>query len=230
IQVPASIPETKRNDTLFRVAASLHAKGLSDQAIREALLAENAAKCVPPLDTQEVEDIVQNVTARYPKGGTPPAVAVPEFLASLNATMTTTPGNVVQTQLPTIHSMLHDAPVSENAIVPGRMALSLHDGIAAWVDNGKGQAGFKHVFPVAIVLVERLKCVHTGKEQVKIAWHMDDVWHYQMVDRKVIADTRDIVSLASFGLPITSEHKDFLVKYLSAYDFINRRCIPLIQV
>ncbi|MYL85429.1 DUF927 domain-containing protein, partial [Desulfovibrio aerotolerans] len=42
--------------------------------------------------------------------------------------------------------------------------------------------------------------------------------------------TRDIVSLASFGLPITSEHKDFLVKYLSAYDFINRRCIPLIQV
>jgi hypothetical protein len=126
--------------------------------------------------------------------------------------------------------MLPDAPVSANALVPGKMILSLHDGIAAWVDNGKGHAGFKHVFPVAIVLVERLKCVHTGKEQVKLAWHMDDAWHYQMVDRKVIADTRDIVSLASYGLPITSEHKEFLVKYLSAYDFINRRCIPLIQV
>ena len=65
-----------------------------------------------------------------------------------------------------------------------------------------------------------------GKEQVKLAWHMDDAWHFQMVDRKVIADTRDVVSLASYGLPITSEHKEFLVKYLSAYDFVNRRCIP----
>jgi hypothetical protein len=229
IQVPASIPETKRNDTLFRVAASLHAKGLSDQAIREALLAENAAKCVPPLDTQEVEDIVQNVTARYAKGVSA-AVAVPGALASLNATMTAASGNAAPTQLPTIHSMLPDAPVSANAVVPGKMNLSIHDGIAAWVDNGKGQSGFKRVFPVAIVLVERLKCVHTGKEQVKLAWHMDDAWHFQMVDRKVIADTRDIVSLASYGLPITSEHKDFLVKYLSAYDFVNRRCIPLIQV
>jgi len=135
-----------------------------------------------------------------------------------------------QTPPATVHSMLPDAPVSANALVPGKMILSLHDGIAAWVDNGKGHAGFKHVFPVAIVLVERLKCVHTGKEQVKLAWHMDDAWHYQMVDRKVIADTREIVSLASYGLPITSEHKEFLVKYLSAYDFVNRRCIPLIQV
>lgn len=138
--------------------------------------------------------------------------------------------NAAQTPPTTVHSMLPDAPVSVNALVPGSMILSIHDGITAWVDNGKGQAGFKRVFPVAIVLVERLKCVHTGKEQVKIAWHMDDAWHFQMVDRKVIADTRDIVSLASFGLPITSEHKEFLVKYLSAYDFVNRRCIPRIQV
>ncbi len=129
-----------------------------------------------------------------------------------------------------IHSMIPDAPVSPQALVPGRLVLSIQHGIENLKDDGKGNKTLVQLFPVPLVIVERLKCVNTDREEVKIAWMMDGFWHFQIVDRKVIADTRDVVSLASVGLPITSKDKDFVVEYFREYDKQNRFCIPLIQV
>jgi uncharacterized protein (DUF927 family) len=61
------IPEGRRNDTLFRLAASLRGKGLSVEAIEAALLIENKAKCVPPLPENEVRTIARS-TGRYAAG------------------------------------------------------------------------------------------------------------------------------------------------------------------
>ena len=129
-----------------------------------------------------------------------------------------------------IHSMIPDAPVSPQALVPGRLVLSIQRGIENLKDDGKGNKTLVQLFPVPLVIVERLKCVNTDREEVKISWMMDGFWHFQIVDRKVIADTRDVVSLASVGLPITSKDKDFIVEYFREYDKQNRFCIPLIQV
>lgn len=62
-----SIAEGGRNDTLFRLASGLRARGLSSAAIRAAVTAENEARCVPPLDADEVERIV-NSAMRYEPG------------------------------------------------------------------------------------------------------------------------------------------------------------------
>lgn len=61
------ITEGGRNDTLFRLASSLRAKGLTVEAIEAALMVENAAKCVPPLPDLEVKRIAQS-TGRYAVG------------------------------------------------------------------------------------------------------------------------------------------------------------------
>ncbi len=61
------VEEGGRNDTLFRMACGLVARGLSDEAIKAAVLAENVACCVPPLADDEVERIIQSVK-RYERG------------------------------------------------------------------------------------------------------------------------------------------------------------------
>ena len=61
------IIEGSRNDALFRMASGLPARGLSPEAILAALQAENIARCVPPLDADEVERIVQSAM-RYEPG------------------------------------------------------------------------------------------------------------------------------------------------------------------
>ena len=64
---PTIIPEGERNHTLFRLACSLQAKGLSDQAIFAAVSTENDTKCNPPLPIRDIETIVKSVQ-KYEKG------------------------------------------------------------------------------------------------------------------------------------------------------------------
>jgi hypothetical protein len=59
------IPEHKRNANLTRLAGSLRAKGLSQEAIEAALKAINLESCKPPLEEREVANIARSV-ARYP--------------------------------------------------------------------------------------------------------------------------------------------------------------------
>ena len=54
-QEPEMIPEGERVSTLIRLIGSQRAKGLSTEAIRAAVLAENRERCFPPLTDQEVE-------------------------------------------------------------------------------------------------------------------------------------------------------------------------------
>jgi hypothetical protein len=61
----APIPEGERNTHLTSLAGKLRADGLSEEAILEALLAENRRRCVPPLPEEEVEKIAQSI-GRYP--------------------------------------------------------------------------------------------------------------------------------------------------------------------
>ncbi|MEO5807723.1 phage/plasmid primase, P4 family [Devosia sp.] len=68
---PSAYVEGGRNDGLTRLAGKLRNDGLSDDAMLEALLAQNRDKCRPPLSDDEVRRIVmsaQNFT-RHKEGG-----------------------------------------------------------------------------------------------------------------------------------------------------------------
>lgn len=65
-----------RNDTLTRVAGSLRAAGVGFDAMLAALLAENAARCVPPLEEREVRAIADSVH-RYAPTHRDPGATLP---------------------------------------------------------------------------------------------------------------------------------------------------------
>ena len=64
-QAAELVPQGQRNNYLTSLAGTLQRRGASSEAITAALMAENAAKCSPPLVSSEVEAIVASIS-RYP--------------------------------------------------------------------------------------------------------------------------------------------------------------------
>ena len=82
--VPDKIPDGRRNDTIFKMACSLQAKGLTDLSILAACMAENNAKCTPPLHDDEVQKIVESAL-KHDKG----TITIPSAAVSLDLLKTT---------------------------------------------------------------------------------------------------------------------------------------------
>jgi hypothetical protein len=57
-----------RTNTLVSLAGTMQRRGMSLEAIEAALLAENAAKCAPPLPEAKVRAIAVDIVKRYPAG------------------------------------------------------------------------------------------------------------------------------------------------------------------
>ena len=58
-EAPGKVTEGRRNEEMFRLAASLRAKGLTVVEITAALTEANKTRCDPPLSKQEIESICQ---------------------------------------------------------------------------------------------------------------------------------------------------------------------------
>lgn len=61
-QIPGTIPDGTRNDTLFRFARKLRAtnRGISQESVFQAVRAENLAKCIPPESDTVIRGIVEH--------------------------------------------------------------------------------------------------------------------------------------------------------------------------
>lgn len=66
-ELPDKIPSGQRNTTLFKLASSLQAQGLPDQAIEEAVKKSNEELCDEPLPDEEITTILQSAFS-YKKG------------------------------------------------------------------------------------------------------------------------------------------------------------------
>lgn len=60
------IVEGGRNNVLTSLAGTMRRRGMSPEAIEQALLAENRARCEPPLSEREVADIARSVSRYAP--------------------------------------------------------------------------------------------------------------------------------------------------------------------
>jgi len=67
VDLPAEFGQGERNDMMFKLAASMRARGLSDAALMAALREENRVRCKPPLPDREVETIARSA-AKYQPG------------------------------------------------------------------------------------------------------------------------------------------------------------------
>ncbi|NOT01456.1 MAG: DUF3987 domain-containing protein [Phycisphaerales bacterium] len=66
------IVEGGRNDRLMRLGCAMRRQGDDEETIRGALVAYNAARCVPPLDESEVAGIAKSCTRYAPTGASMP--------------------------------------------------------------------------------------------------------------------------------------------------------------
>ncbi|WP_235827720.1 bifunctional DNA primase/polymerase [Acetivibrio saccincola] len=64
--IAAEIKEGSRNSTLTSLAGTMRARGMTEESIYAALLAENNARCNPPLDEVEVRKIAHSVSRYQP--------------------------------------------------------------------------------------------------------------------------------------------------------------------
>ncbi len=58
------IPQGVRNDHLYRAARALRSRGLGAEALAAALLAENRARCRPPLPDEDVREIARHAATQ----------------------------------------------------------------------------------------------------------------------------------------------------------------------
>jgi uncharacterized protein YdaU (DUF1376 family) len=72
VNVEDRFSEGSRNDTLFKIGASMRGIGHSEAEIATALSLVNEDQCDPPLSADEVRDIAKSVAA-YPVGNVTPA-------------------------------------------------------------------------------------------------------------------------------------------------------------
>lgn len=69
--MPDEIPEGQRTSTLLRMLGSMQSKGMSDEAIRAAVMAENSSRCNPPMTDEELESTIFPALKRFSKGTAP---------------------------------------------------------------------------------------------------------------------------------------------------------------
>lgn len=95
-----------------------------------------------------------------------------------------------------------------------------------WVANENGirtytMFGEKEACSHPIMPVQILTNAETGFCKVKIAFKLKGKWKEVVVDKEVISSSSKIVSLAKFGIRVTSENSKTLVQYMSDMESMN---------
>ena len=92
------------------------------------------------------------------------------------------------------------------------------DGVRAPISNPPYEitACYHPILPLV-----RMRNMETGKEQIRIAYKRKGRWDEITVPKEIVASANKIVSLADYGVSVTSENAKHLVKYLSDVENIN---------
>lgn len=102
-----------------------------------------------------------------------------------------------------------------------------------WIANENGvclrdtKTGYTDILACyhPILPIERLKNLETGEEKIKIAYKRNGIWREIIVPKVVVSSANRIVSLAGYGIAVTSENAKYLVRYLSDVENSNESSI-----
>ncbi len=79
-----------------------------------------------------------------------------------------------------------------------------------------------------IMPIRRLENIETHTEKIVLAFcKRGGKWRTVTVDRKTIASTNNIISLADYGIAVNSENAKHLIKYLAEVENLNLDVLPL---
>lgn len=206
--VPEMIPEGSRDNTIFRLACSLQSKGLSNEAILAAAMAENETRCVPPLTDKEVEEKVKSAL-KYQKSSSPYSGQV-------------MPAGDGVTQFV-------DAPMQLRCgdWICGK------DGVYKWV-LGKKETDPPVLVDVTyqqILPISTTENIETGEQKYTLAFSVRRagryVWKDIKVEPAVCCSKMKIVTLANLGVVVNDQKAKNLVNYISDMFRLNEDSIPV---
>ena len=136
--------------------------------------------------------------------------------------------NVFHTALPDY--LVEDMP---NYLLPQGFDLDL-GGVYSQTIGPEGEVLREKVCTAPIIITQRGRDTDTGHMQVEVAWTEPPgpdggrpSWRYHTVERAVLFDGRKLVSLISFGAPVTSVNSADIIRWLTAFEDTNQHKIPL---
>lgn len=103
----------------------------------------------------------------------------------------------------------------------------------SWVANENGIVSYNvmgmelRASRQPILPVERLENIETGEEQIVLAFKRNYRWKEITVAKDVVATASKIVTLAKYGLSVTSENAKHLVKYINDVESLNNDDIEI---
>jgi hypothetical protein len=124
----------------------------------------------------------------------------------------------------TVRSVLPDAPVPEEAVVPTGWALD-----AAGIARGTANDPVV-IIPAPMLITRRFTEVEGDAEYVRVAWTRDGRWHEEVEPRATIVDRHTVLKLAAYGAPVTSNNAAEVVQYLADFEAHNLEILPLSRV
>lgn len=125
-----------------------------------------------------------------------------------------------------VKSVLNDAPVSQDAVMPYGYSLR-SDGAIHKVSNQDNGGNAYISCPVFISEIKTDK--ETSLVFVRLVWRIADRWTSITVEKLSVASKSRIVELANFGVPVTSGNADVLVEYLHQYELANHHAIAKVE-
>lgn len=206
--VPESIPEGNRDNTLFKLACSLQAKGLSDEAIMAAVKAENEIRCVPPLSDKEVETKVESAL-KYQKSTAPYS------------------GRVLPAQEGITRFV--DAPLQLRC----EDWICGKDGVYKWILGKKEtdppvliDVSYQQIMPIGLT-----ENIETGEQKYNIAFSVRRggrfMWKDIKVEPAICCSKTKIVTLSNLGIVVNDRTAKNLVNYISDLYRINEDDLPV---
>ena len=119
-----------------------------------------------------------------------------------------------------VHDILPDAPCAPEAIVPAQWQLSIAGVYAGFGDEAELVANSP------ITITRRLRAIDGEEEWLEVAWLRDGRWQSEVVRRRVIADSRELLDLASSGAPVNSNNAREVVRFLADFEATNIEILP----
>lgn len=129
-----------------------------------------------------------------------------------------------------IRDLLPETPVPKALVAPRGWRIS-ENGLAREIiaEEGEGTS-LVRAAPSPILIAGRLKDISEGTESTSLVWMRDGHWQHCIAERSVVANSRDLVSLAGVSLPVTSGTAKALVEYLADFEAENLEHLPRAHV
>lgn len=204
---PATIQQGARDDTIFKLACSLQAKGLSNDAILAAALAENKLKCNPPLDENTVIQKV-NSALKYEKATSP---------------------YIRKESDETNRTKFIDQPMQLEC---GHWECD-KDGVCMWLPGKKEDdplvkvvASYQQIMPIGTT-----ENIETGEQKYHIAFSVKRnggcLWKNVKVEPELCCTKNKIIKLANIGVMVNDRTSKNLVNYIADMYRLNENTLPV---